>query len=374
MAAEPTPEEFQRMVVEGGRMDPAEAAYLRLLRASGGKTEPEPEAVADQVALMAPGDAAAWAAARATAVRVRASRATLARLLLDPGIQQRTAPWYAARGTLLTASDLGQALGEGLFGTRDDLLWAKVERTTKADPLPGAFDPFSWGIMFEPIVAQLYAATREDVPLHDFGLLRHRTVDCFGCSPDGVSELGVMLEIKAPIKRQLTGLVKAAYYMQVQGQMEVCDLDACDFIECKIACYNNLEHMAADETLTDAQRGAVLIGPGKVYSYSPWGQTPAQVGAWLAASGVDASDREQMKNVRLWFQRTLLVHRIPRDRAFWEDALPKVRAFWDDVERLRAEGATRPTKPARAPRVYPADAPPVTKASYAAAFAKKGLF
>ena len=348
-------------------MDAAEAAYLRLLRAAGSDTEPTNSAVAD-ACLTLPRDQAI-----ATAERVRHQRAIMKRLLLDRGIEQRTPAWYVAREGLLTASDLAQALDRGKFGSRDDLLWAKVTRATKADPGPGEFDPFSWGVMFESVASRLYAESRGDVPVHEFGLLRHPTLACFGCSPDGVNELGVMMEIKVPARRKIDGTVAEQYFMQMQGQMEVCDLDECDFIELDVACYNDLAHMARDEAADPGRpRGAILIGPGKTYKYAPWGATAAKVAAWLAAEGVDVASRDRMADVRLWFQRILLVQRVKRDRAFWEDKAPAVQAFFDEVVRLRAEGATRPPKPARAaraPRVAPGDAPEVTAASFRAAFA-----
>ena len=38
-----------------------------------------------------------------------------------------------------------------------------------------------------------------------------------------------MLEIKCPTKRPITGFIPEYYHYQVQGQLEVCNLNYCDF-------------------------------------------------------------------------------------------------------------------------------------------------
>ena len=55
-----------------------------------------------------------------------------------------------------------------------------------------------------------------------------------GASPDGITKDGVMLEIKCPYRRTITGVPPIYYVDQVQGQLEVCELDRCDFLECKL--------------------------------------------------------------------------------------------------------------------------------------------
>ena len=43
-----------------------------------------------------------------------------------------------------------------------------------------------------------------------------------------------MLEIKCPKSRNITGIIPPIFFAQVQGQLEVCDLEYCDFLECQI--------------------------------------------------------------------------------------------------------------------------------------------
>ena len=40
-----------------------------------------------------------------------------------------------------------------------------------------------------------------------------------------------MLEVKNPVSREITGMPKKAYWAQMEIQMEVWDLNECDFLE-----------------------------------------------------------------------------------------------------------------------------------------------
>ena len=50
---------------------------------------------------------------------------------------------------------------------------------------------------------------------------------------------GRMLEIKNIVNRDITGIPKKAYWVQMQLQMEVCDLEECDFLETRFKEYDN---------------------------------------------------------------------------------------------------------------------------------------
>ena len=63
------------------------------------------------------------------------------------------------------------------------------------------------------------------VEVFEFGILRHPTIECLGASPDGISDIGIMLEIKCPWKRKKTETIPEQYYYQIQGQLDVCSLD-----------------------------------------------------------------------------------------------------------------------------------------------------
>jgi putative phage-type endonuclease len=169
---------------------------------------------------------------RARVARARQLRPRLAELLASPGIAQRTDAWYAARRGYVTASDISSALGSAKYGTQKEFYKKKCGAESEQRAFNGGAPPLKWGVMFEPVANAIYCA-RNRVAVHEFGLLGHRTVPHLGASPDGINELGVMLEIKCPYSRKIDGTVPKDYYYQIQGQLDVCGLDDCDYMECE---------------------------------------------------------------------------------------------------------------------------------------------
>ena len=338
-------------------MDAIEHAYAALLRASPNREPTTDELMATTLGVF-PRDVI-----EARANNIAGQRVILRRMLQDPGIEQRTPAWYAARDELLTASDLGQALNRGKFGNRAQLLVRKVTRVPMKDPAPGEFNPFKHGKVYESVALQLYQqylrgseppAEGEGVgegdgenvakpkpkstpllPVHEFGLLRHPTLRCFGASPDGVTELGIMVEIKCPIRRKITGDIPDQYWVQMQGQMEVADLNGCDFVEVDVdtEAYMDISDMVADVTTPWEQKGVVVSDDAdEKYEYSPPGADDAGLRAWLTGVGIDPRFVITNKRVRMWRQRKILVQRVLRDRDFWTATSPLISAFWADVQ------------------------------------------
>jgi putative phage-type endonuclease len=188
--------------------------------------------------------------------QVRARRELLERelrprvlaLLQNPGVTQRTPEWYAARMTMITASDIAQALGCAKFGTQKQFFVKKCGGPEEQKEFDGSLPPLKWGVMFEPVANAVYERLN-GVCLHEFGLLRHPEVDYIGASPDGITDDGVMVEIKCPWRRKITGEVPLQYYYQIQGQLEVTGLRDCDYFECEF-----FEVPGADEADAKAQQ------------------------------------------------------------------------------------------------------------------------
>ena len=187
---------------------------------------------ANQLAGVRPPLEAAEVEARAA--QVQRWRLQLAELLVRPGIAQRTPEWYEARHSLITASDAAQALGCAKFGNQRQFFQKKCGLPEEQAPFDAEVPPLKWGVMFEPVAQAIYSAAAGGTRVHEFGLLRHPHLAHVGASPDGITELGVMLEIKCPWRRKIVeGDVPMQYYHQIQAQLAVCGLDECDYFECE---------------------------------------------------------------------------------------------------------------------------------------------
>jgi predicted phage-related endonuclease len=102
--------------------------------------------------------------------------------------------------------------------------------------------PLHWGQKFEPLSVLIYERDY-NTKVEDFGCIQHPKYNFIGASPDGIvtdkksQKFGKMLEIKNVVSREITGIPKKEYWVQMQLQMEVCDLDECDFLETKFIEY-----------------------------------------------------------------------------------------------------------------------------------------
>ena len=170
----------------------------------------------------------------------------IAHLRSLPQPVQRTKEWYEFRYNLITASSLGKLFGsDSLYNS---IICEKCKPLDYASSLGhcSVDSPMHWGTKYEPLTIMLYEKMYQ-TKIEDFGCIRHRTYPCIGASPDGINVdpasplYGRMLEVKNIVNREISGIPLDAYWIQMQGQMETCDLDECDFIETQFKEYDESE-------------------------------------------------------------------------------------------------------------------------------------
>lgn len=256
------------------------------------------------------------------------------RLLLEhPILVQRTPAWYEARNTMITASDFAQALGCGKFGTQKQF----YQKKCGYEEVP--FDSFGaalkWGVKYEPVACDAYAY-KNGVTMHEFGLLRHPEIEWVGASPDGITELGVMVEIKCPFKRKITGEIPMQYYYQMQGQLDVCGLRECDFLECEFLEYDCQAEFVRHFHDNNNPKG-IIVESDAGFAYSPYkshGDLSALL-EWLATTL--ASSKGQIK-LYFWQLHTYSVVRVYRDDTFLrEKVYTPLRTVWDKLVAYKAD-------------------------------------
>lgn len=306
--------------------------------------------------------------------RIRARKVHLDELLVLPGIEQRTDAWYAARHLLVTASDIDAAIKNG--PSREFL-------KKKCGPAPSAGTsghgssqsggpaPLKHGVMFESVANAIYRRRQGGgCVVHEFGLLLHPTVSHLGASPDGINELGVMVEIKCPYSRKIDGTVPNAYFAQIQGQLEVCGLDECDYVECEIKnaiqggqdeFYASLTLSANEGELPDSTEFGVVIerGGDAPFEYSPHpGPTMDPVEALRAWEEASTYGRIV---VHRWRMERFNVVRVQRDTVYVAMMLAALETSWATVLRYRDD-----------PAAYKSEVTDVSSGSSARVFGKAG--
>jgi hypothetical protein len=300
--------------------------------------------------------------------------AAVTRLLALPQTAQKTAAWHAESRNLLT----GHEFAHVVYGTpvafqaavaRKCGVEAVIDpedviesRTVYVSPL----SPFQWGWRYESVIRDLYqtcvcAGGRVDDTL---GRIRHPTLPRLAASPDGLicegEKAGRLLEIKAPVSRELNGELPRDYYCQIQLQAEVTDAEAVEYVEIRFDARD------ANTLLTAEERQAFLTGArgspgpfghlcGAVLVLAPYEDAQADTWTYAYSPFFDATE-EGCKGALTWLpegitEQTRVLERsvwrvkdawtttVPRNRRWWSEVgQPAYERFWVAVDDARATG------------------------------------
>jgi putative phage-type endonuclease len=254
---------------------------------------------------------------------------------------QKSKGWHKLRYERATASDGGTIVGVNKHEPQYKFLVKKVRRP------PFESNRFCHhGTKYEQIATMTYEY-RMNVKVEEFGLVKHHDPKYYflAASPDGIISkykldgksltkyVGRMLEIKCPLVRKILdeGEVKGEicpiyYWVQVQLQLECCDLDECDFWQCELWEYEDKEEFIRDTNLeepfrsksTGMEKGCVIqllpkkryesINNGKYwdvvygeskYIYPPKIEmSPYDYDIWIANVMTNFSNESNKQNIR----------------------------------------------------------------------------
>ncbi len=239
-----------------------------------------------------------------------------------PLIKQRTPEWFKLRENRLTASDLYDAVKNPL-----SLAKKKLKGTTfNSSGVPA----LKWGTMYEPMATRIYS-TMMGKEIFEFGLIINDNINHFGASPDGITEDGVMIEIKCPIKRKIIdGDIPEKYYYQIQGQLAVCNLTKCDYIECEfIEFENEIEYLSNIQDLTNDNYKHGIIAEMRVKSdYEYIYSTNNQSGEM----NIKEMNNYKMKGYKLiyWKLKLINIQKVVFNEDKWKNEIAdKIKKFYD---------------------------------------------
>ena len=270
--------------------------------------------------------------------------AIVLRLMQQKTTAQRTLAWYKQGQEVLTASQFATLTKSPR--TRGQLVLEKAKQLTEADisvkPLcchTFGMRAFDWGIRFEPIAKLLYQSIT-NTTVADLGRLMHPVLKSLAASPDGLvvsdtpgsigSRKGRLVEYKAPISRVITEEVPKDYYVQMQIQMEVADVELCDYFEITCISPGVKNYVEPAPTLITKGHGNIfLIGlherPSH-YEYSPLNNKE-----WTP----DLKENECILETIPWWCTGYNLKTIERSKEWFEKMVPLMNAFWEDVEKAK---------------------------------------
>lgn len=250
---------------------------------------------------------------------------------LPKGIEQRTPAWYAARESLITASNFNEAAARP-----EQFLKKKLD----AKAFKGS-DATRWGVKYEEVANMQYCHYNRAQVL-EYGLLIHPEHEHLGASPDGITDYGVMVEIKCPYSKTLAD-IPDDYYAQMQGQMECTGLTECDFVVCRVKELTP-EHfwsMRADADIDPARLGVVTHD----VEYTSFDFTNPDMSDDEVRRFVDSRPVDLITTYHhVW---KLLVTRVDKNEEYWTTMLPKLEHTWKLLDdRIHHRCDSTPTEPA----------------------------
>jgi len=260
-------------------------------------------------------------------------QANVAALLTRPQVEQRTDAWYSEAQTMITASQFSLILKDNM--TRGKLVLEKASGkvdTSQRRTVVRTMDlnPFTWGIRFEPVVNQIYCHLTK-TQIKDMGRLKHQSDPRVAASPDGMvvngppERYGRFVEFKAPVTRKLTNEIPKDYEVQMQIQMEVGNVEECDYLEVK---FNSAYDTKKPEMPTrSTYYGEIyIIGKDDLpirYEYS--GLNVLSVLPVLQIG-------EEILEIIPWTTSEFYLTTVNRSRSWFASVIPKIESFWKDVE------------------------------------------
>jgi len=292
---------------------------------------------------------------------------------------QRTPEWYEMRDGKITASSGATAIDLDPYKPQYSFI------TDKIDKPPFTSNKFCYhGKKYEEIATLIYEY-RMNIQTGEFGLIEHPKYKFLGASPDRICNgykmdgihkskyVGRMLEIKCPLSRKIKtsgeiidGICPLYYWIQVQLQLECCNLDECDFWQCEIEEYLSREEFVNDthpeepfrSKKTGNEKGCVIqlipksrvmeahesesnyenvVFEESIFIYpSKIELSPAEIDKWISVTLDEINTNEKYKNHvfdRVLYWRLVMSKNvlIERDHKWFLDNLPKLKRTWDYV-------------------------------------------
>lgn len=262
-----------------------------------------------------------------------------------PQSEQRTPEWYEFRYQHLTASNIWKVFGTD--NTRNQLIFEKCQplNTDKFSAV-NIDSPMHWGQKYEPVSIQLYEVLYK-TQISDFGCIPHKTIDYLAVSPDGIntkkdsSRYGRMLEVKNIVNREITGIPKMEYWVQMQVQLEVCDLNECDFLETRFIEYPDEEAFHLDYDTSTSDKGLMMLfmksNGQPLYEYAPLNLNPENYPEWQEAMMEKNHELNWLKNI-YWKLDQLSCVLVLRNKLWFASALPAIREIWQTIEKEKITG------------------------------------
>ena len=349
--------------------------------------------------------------------------------------KQKTEDWYNLRNEILTASNIWKVFSSE--AQQNSLIYEKCSHNKEFYQNTNVNSTLHWGNKYEPLSLMIYE-DMTNTKVEEFGCIIHEKYPFIGASPDGivtqtlssstpefsgsassstpprlqtlssstplqvcefsvetesqttpllkdVDRYGRMIEIKNIVNRDITGIPKEEYWIQMQIQMETCDLNECDFVETRFKEYENEEDFFTNKDL-HVRSGVILYFINKTlsnpssssdfrgsassstppllqttniphYEYmdlnillkrngstSPKdkkldrGDERVLINKWINTKKEELKDLYTLYEVQYWYLDEISIVLVERNKDWFKSVVPRIENFWKIIEKERVEG------------------------------------
>jgi putative phage-type endonuclease len=265
-----------------------------------------------------------------------------------PQPDQRTSQWYEFRYNSLTASSAWKAFGSQsvinqlIYEKCRPLDISKYSRFNTSSPL-------HHGQKYEP-VSVAYYESKYRLKVDEFGCIQHDKYSFIAASPDGIvvteenQRFGRMLEIKNIVNRKITGIPKEEYWIQMQLQMETCNLNECDFLETRFCEYETKEEFDKDGTFNTSSDGKpkgiimyYIIDNFPYYEYAPYMCSEEEFHKWELEMMEKHKEHTWNHNI-YWKMDEVSCVLVLRNKLWFKEAIKVLENVWQTILYERENG------------------------------------
>lgn len=265
-----------------------------------------------------------------------------------PQSEQCTPQWYIDRWNRLSGSNAWKA-----FSTQSQINSLIVEKCKPIDTNKyrnvNTESSLHHGKRFEQVSVQYYEYVY-GAKVAEFGCVPHSEHAFLGASPDGIvvnedcPRFGRMLEIKNVTTRKINGIPKEDYWIQMQIQMEVCNLNECDFLETEINTYPSVDEFKQDGTFQKSADGKYkgviayyTVDGQPFYEYAPFQCTEEEFDKWEEEICEKHANHTWITNIYYRID-TISCVLVLRNKMWMKSAIGVLRDLWGQILHDREHG------------------------------------
>ena len=263
--------------------------------------------------------------------------------------QQKSVDGYDMRHNIISASNLWKVFSSE--SVQNSLIYEKCKPYVHdyRKDYENVLSSLHWGNKYENLTIMIYEKMY-NTKIGTFGCIIHPKYPFIGASPDGINidhnnpRYGRMLEVKNIFNREITGIPKEEYWIQMQIQMETCDLEECDFIETRFKEYETEEEFYNDEYDNTKQRGVILyfverihnlktINNNPYYVYMPLDipLTKESIDNWITNKKEELKDTHIIYKAQYWWLDQLSCILVKRNREWFNWGIVKIQEIWNII-------------------------------------------